>query len=210
MRNLIKILLGSTLMASQAMAMVETFRANFDAEKVGTIPAGWDAGSLDAKGKPVWAVAAEKDAPSKGNVMRQSGNAVFNFLVAPHLKIKDGLVTVTFRIESGKEDPEAGLVLRFTDAKNYLYVRANSLEKNLVFYRMNGGKKELVKSIDAPVAANAWQTLQAEFHGDAFKIRLDGKEFMTFKDNVSNGEGRVGLWTTADTVAAFDNFEATP
>ncbi len=183
-------------------------KVTFDDLKPGEAPSGWVIGFFGDKGAPKWSVAAEPSAPSKPNVLRQSGSVIYGFLVAPALNGKDGSVQSRFRIESGKEDPEAGLVLRFQDAKNYLYVRANSLEKNLVFYRMNAGKKELVKSVEAQVSSGQWHELRVEFTGESFKVSLDGRELMSLTDAVIKGSGLVGVWTTADTVVAFDDFEA--
>lgn len=183
-------------------------RVTFDDLKLGDTPAAWSSGFFGEKGQPKWAVVAEGSAPSKPNVLRQSGNAVYSYLVLKDSSLQNGRVQTQFRIESGKEDPEAGLVFRFQDGKNYLYVRANSLEKNLVFYRMNAGKKELVKSVEAPVTGNQWQSLRVDFKAESFKVFFEGRELMSLTDAAIKNAGAVGLWTTADTVAEFDDFAA--
>src|SRR5204863_221193 len=132
---------------------------------------------------------------------------VYGWLVAPGIKLGDGVVKVRFKVESGKEDPEAGLIVRFVDGKNYLYARANVLEHDIILYRMAGGKKEVVKRVEAKVTPNEWHELVFEVKGDAYKVMFDGKGVMALEDASFKGPGRVGVWTTADTVAVFDDFE---
>jgi hypothetical protein len=45
-----------------------------------------------------------------------------------------------------------------------------------------------------------------QFQDDQVEIVLDGKAVVTVRDNTFKGSGRVGFFTTADTVSSFDNF----
>ena len=55
---------------SRGTAMAETI--TFDADVVGTLPAGWVAG-VTGRGDARWSVEADAGAPSKPNVLKQSG-----------------------------------------------------------------------------------------------------------------------------------------
>ena len=55
-------------------AMAETL--NFDNTAAGTSPDGWTL-TMTGKGQPKWTVEAESTAPSKPNVLKQSGRATF-------------------------------------------------------------------------------------------------------------------------------------
>ena len=60
--------------------------------------------------------------------------------------------------------------------------------------------------VDAPVARNAWHTLRVEFSGKRIKVALDGKMSIELDDGHIAGGGAVGVWTKADSVTAFDDF----
>jgi hypothetical protein len=51
-----------------------------------------------------------------------------------------------------------------------------------------------------------WHHLKVQFQDDQVEIVLDGKAVVTVRDNTFKGSGRVGFFTTADTVSSFDNF----
>ena len=62
----------------------------------------------------------------------------------------------------------------------------------------------------APVTANAWHTLRVEFKGVSIRVLLDGKLHIEFDDSHIAGPGAVGVWTSADSVTAFDDFHYQP
>src|SRR3989441_7450566 len=112
---------------------------NFDNAPAGQAPAGWTAtktGSGNAKGT------IEKDdtAPSKPNVLKQSGVATYPICFKDDTSIKDGFVEVKFKPISGKEDQAGGVVWRLKDAKNYYIARANALEGNVTIYPPINGR----------------------------------------------------------------------
>ena len=53
---------------------------NFDQTPAGSLPAGWVSGSTGG-GKPNWAVEADPTAPSKPNVLKQSGSGTYPWAV---------------------------------------------------------------------------------------------------------------------------------
>jgi hypothetical protein len=180
---------------------------NFDADTVGTTPPDWSSGFYGPKGSPIWKVEKDTSAPTPPGVLKQTGHATYSWFVHKDTTIKNGSVSASFKIISGKEDPESGIVWRHKDGKNYYYARANATEENIVFYRMNKGKKEQVKVADTKVSFNTWHTLKAEFRKDQIDIFFDGKSLISIRDAVFTEAGKVGLFTTADTVSEFDNVE---
>jgi hypothetical protein len=181
---------------------------NFDSLKVGTSTEGWKGGFYGKDGKPRWSVVSDAAAPSRPNILKQDGKATYNWLVKDGISMQDGSVRTSVRIDSGKEDPEAGVIWRFKDRKNYYYVRANALEKNVIFYRMFKGKKELVKTVDLPIGFGEWHELGAQFQGPSINIQFDGKTVLSVQDSKIPGAGGVGLFTMADTICGFDDFQA--
>jgi hypothetical protein len=198
-----KLLAGAAAAALASAARAET--ARFDSDPVGTVPAGWMAGSTGG-GTPRWAVEADASAPSPPNVLKQSGSGPFPWCVKQGTALVDGVVEVKFKPLTGREDQAGGLVWRWKDGDNYYIARANALENNVSLYYTEGGRRRTIKYVEAPVAGNAWHTLRAEFTGTRIRILLDGKAYIELDDSHISGAGAVGVWTKADSVTVFDDF----
>jgi hypothetical protein len=184
-------------------AMAETI--NFDNDKPGGVPAGWNAG-VTGRGAPKWTVEADATAPSRPNVLKQSGRGTFPWCVVKQSALADGYVEVKFKSLSGSEDQAGGIVWRFKNGDNYYVARANALENNISLYYTENGNRNTLKYVDAPVAKNTWHTLRAEFAAQTIRVMLDGKTYIELKDGHIAGSGAVGVWTKADSVTAFDDF----
>ena len=122
-------------------------------------------------------------------------------------QITDGFVEVKFKPLAGREDQAGGLVWRFKDANNYYIARANALENNVSLYYVEKGRRITIKYVSAPVAAQKWHTLRVEFSGKSIKVILDDKEYIAVDDTHITGVGAIGVWTKADSVTAFDDFQ---
>lgn len=191
----------TVLSATAAFAETE----NFDKQKPGAPPDGWSCG-VTGKGSPLWAVEADRSAPSAPNVLKQSGKGTFPWCVKKTASLTDGFVEVKFKPEKGKEDQAGGVVWRWKNGDNYYVVRGNALENNLSLYYTAGGRRNTIKYVDAPVPPNVWHTLRVEFAGKRIKVLLDGKAYIEQEDDHIAGAGAVGVWTKADSVTAFDDF----
>ena len=178
---------------------------NFDTDAIGTAPAGWTAG-VTGRGTHRWTIESEAGAPSKSNVLKQSGRGDFPWCVKNEPEFADGQVEVKFKPFSGKDDQAGGLVWRWKNGDNYYVARANALEDNVSLYYTQNGRRITIKYVDAPVAKNQWHTLRIEFAGKRIRVALDGKVYIETDDEHIVGPGRVGVWTKADSVTLFDDF----
>ena len=179
---------------------------SFDQDAPGAAPPGWRAG-VTGRGSPKWRVEADPTAPSKPNVLKQSGSGTFPFCVVKQSALADGYVEVKFKSLAGKEDQAGGIIWRFKNGENYYVARADALENNVSLYYTENGSRRTLKYVDVPVARNAWHTLRVEFNGQSIKVALDGKTYIEFKDGHIAGAGAVGVWTKTDSVMAFDDFQ---
>jgi len=179
--------------------------ANFDSDAAGLAPKGWTC-AVTGSGSPRWAVAADPSAPTKPNVLQQTGSGTFPWCVKSGTSLADGFVEVKFKSISGREDQAAGVVWRWKDGGNYYVARANALENNVSLYYNEGGRRKTLKYVDAPVALGSWHTLRVEFAGTRIAVLLNGKRFIELQDSRISGPGAVGVWTKADSVTAFDDF----
>jgi hypothetical protein len=181
---------------------------NFDSNAVGKPPAGWTCG-MTGKGAPHWSVEADASAPSAPNILKQSGVATFPWCVKNDTAIDDGAVEVKFKPIGGKEDQAGGIVWRWKDGDNYYVARANALEGNVSLYHTTKGTRHTIEYKDAPVAPGIWHVLRVEFKGNTIQVALDGKIYIDTQDNHIAGTGKVGVWTKADSVTLFDDFNYT-
>src|SRR5436190_5598710 len=141
----------ATLITFATMTIAHAETINFDRDEVGKVPTGWTAG-VTGRGSPKWLVQADPTAPSKPNVLMQSGEGTFPWCVRKALSLTDGFVEVKFKPMEGREDRAGGVVWRFKDGNNYYVARANALENNVSLYYTTGGKRHTIKYSDAPVA----------------------------------------------------------
>jgi hypothetical protein len=199
----------SSLALSIAMMLTATAASaveeNFDAVKPGTLPDDWTCG-VTGKGSPVWKVETDTSAPSKPNVLKQSGSGTFPWCVKQSVRITDGFVEVKFKALAGREDQAGGLIWRFKDGDTYYLARANALENNVSLYHVEKGRRITIKYVNAPVATKQWHALRVEFSGKAINVTFDGKRYFGLENDQIAGAGAVGVWTKADSVTAFDDF----
>jgi DNA-binding beta-propeller fold protein YncE len=209
MKTLTAVLLTTGLMTCVSLA--ET--VNFDEADVGKVPAHWT-GTKTGGGEPKWAVVADESAPSKPNVLKQSGVATYPVCIKEDTSIKDGYVEVKFKSVSGKEDQAGGVLWRCKDAENYYVARANANEDNVVLYKTVNGKRTSLDivgrrggyGVKEPVPLGKWHTLRVEFVGNQSTVIFNGKKLFDVQDDTFPDSGKVGLWTKADSVTLFDDF----
>ncbi|TYO65925.1 hypothetical protein FXV83_14580 [Bradyrhizobium hipponense] len=191
-------------------AVAETL--NFDNAPAGTSPEGWTL-TMTGKGEPKWTVEAEPTAPSKPNVLKQSGRATFPLAIKSDTSIRDGFVEVKFKAVAGSQDRAAGIIWRAKDADNYYVVRANALEDNVVLYKTIKGIRTSLAivgrkggyGVSARVPSGQWHVLRCDFAGSRFRVTYDGKQLFEVEDITIAQAGMIGLWTKADSVTLFDD-----
>lgn len=192
-------------------ALAETI--NFDDAETGAPPPGWTA-TQTGSGSAKWSVEKDDSAPSKPNVLKQSGQATFPVCIKNDTNLKDGFVEVKFKPVAGKEDQAGGVIWRAKDSNNYYIARANAIEGNVVLYKTVNGKRSSLDivghkggyGVKEPVASGQWHTLRVEFAGNRFKLIFDGKHLFDVEDTTFTEAGKVGVWTKADSVTLFDDF----
>jgi hypothetical protein len=169
-------------------------RVNFETKGI----EGWT--TVDGQ----WAVEDLAGPPSGKRVLvqRATRNA-FNVIVAPFGPYTDVDVSMRFEPISGREDASGGIVFRFTDGKYYI-VRANALENNFRLYYYDRGRHQLATATVRAPALAQWHTVRVVAIGDHIQAWLDGKLYLDHRDSRFKS-GRVGLWTKADSITAFDD-----
>ena len=179
---------------------------NFDSAPAGQPPTGWTAtktGTGDAK----WTIEKDDTAPSKPNVLKQSGQAHVPVCFKDDTSLKDGFVEVKFKPISGREDQAGGLVWRAKDSNNYYVARANALENNVTIYHTIEGRRTEKKRANVKVAGNQWHTLARRVRrARTSSSSPTAKKALEWDDETFTQAGKVGVWTKADSVTLFDDF----
>lgn len=203
--NVTKLILCVLLFGAAFGRALSAKTVNFDAVQPGKLPTGWQAG-VTGGGNPQWSVEADATAPSKPNVLKQSGEGKFPWCVDPTASLKDGFVQVKFKPVSGKEDQAGGVIWRWQDGDNYYVARGNALEDNVTIYYTTKGERHERGRAKMKVATNEWHTLRVDFQGPHFTLSLDGTKALEWNDDTFQNAGAVGVWTKADSVTLFDDF----
>ena len=151
-----------------------------------------------------WAVEDMAGAPSGKKVLVQRATKnTFNVIVAPPGPYSDVDVSMKFKPISGQEDASGGIVFRFSGGKYYV-VRANALEDNFRLYYYDRGRNQLASARVKAPALGQWHTVRVVALGDHIQGWLNGKLLLDHQD-AQFRSGRVGLWTKADSITAFDD-----
>ncbi|WP_029585354.1 hypothetical protein [Bradyrhizobium sp. URHD0069] len=136
--------------------------------------------------------------------------AYFPYVVAPDVQnFTDGEITVRFEGLSGRIDQGAGILFNLKPNGDYLTIRANCLEDNLVLWKFENGKRSSVKWVrNTPTATRQWHDLKVRIRGTKVEGYLDGKLYLehTLAQPVS---GRIGLWSKADSHMHFSDYTVT-
>lgn len=133
--------------------------------------------------------------------------AYFPYAVARDVPdFREGEISMRFKPLAGRVDQAGGILFDLKPNGDYLALRANALEHNLVLWRVVKGKRSSVKWVrDTPTTSGQWHDLKVVVRGRYVEGYLDGKRVLehTLEQPVS---GRVGIWSKADSVCLFDAF----
>ena len=138
------------------------------------------------------------------------------FAYYPYTVAKDvpdfsaGEIAVRFEGISGRIDQGAGILFNLKPNGDYLTVRANALENNLVLWKFERGRRSSVEWVrNTPTATRQWHDLKVRIAGAKVEGYLDGKRYLehTLPQPVF---GRIGLWSKADSYVYFADYAVTP
>lgn len=193
---------------------------NFDSVQAGALPPGWTVAMTHNGGAPKWEVLNDPSAPSRPNVLAQTSHDAtdgrFPLAILDQPSFVNGELSVKCKAISGKVDQGAGLVWRYRDPNNYYIVRANALENNVVLYKVLNGRRTSIApkgtaagtyGVKHKVPSQTWNTLRVTFNGPQFTVYFNGDKLFDVEDSAFRTAGKVGLWTKADSVIYFDDFD---
>lgn len=123
---------------------------------------------------------------------------------------RDGTIEVPFKPVSGRIDQAAGIAFNIKPNGDYLVIRANAVENNLVFFRMEQGRRSSVQWIGkVSIPTNQWHTLKVVVSGKKIEGYLNNTKYVVYlgKENI---DGKIALWSKADSYVFFGNVSVKP
>ena len=124
----------------------------------------------------------------------------------------DGTISVKFKTVNGQLDRCSGILFNVKPSGDWLSIRFNDTESNIVLWRFHDGVRKSVKRTPEgkfPLGRAQWHELKMTTHGTDFKAWIDGQlalEF-TLPEPVS---GKVGLWSKTDSTSYFKDYVVAP
>jgi hypothetical protein len=142
---------------------------------------------------------------------RVQAYAYYPYTVAKDVEdFRGGEITVRFEGLSGRIDQGAGILFNLKPNGDYLALRANCLENNLVLWKFEKGKRSSVSWVrNTPAASKQWHDLKVRISGSKVEGYLDGKLYLEFT-LPAPVSGRIGLWSKADSYMHFSDYTVTP
>jgi hypothetical protein len=125
--------------------------------------------------------------------------------VAKSVSIRNFRLSVRCKPVSGKIDQACGLVFRYRDENNHYVAGANALENNVRLYVVRDSKRQQFARWDGPVVSGVWHALHVDGRDDRFEIYWDDERVIDARDQTFKGNGKVGIWTKADSLTYFDD-----
>ncbi len=134
--------------------------------------------------------------------------AYFPYAVAPNIDdFKEGEIEMRFQIVDGVLDQCAGILFNVKPNGDYLAVRFNGMEDNLVLWTFNKGTRKFVKRApeNIPLERNKWYRMKITVHGRKLEGYLNNRLLLEYElpEPVS---GKVGVWAKTDSVSYFDDY----
>jgi hypothetical protein len=189
-------------------------RFTFENYPLNEIPRGWSQ-YYTGSGGTDWKVVTDNGQKVLAQLYSDNPGSHFNIIVNDSISATDVILSISMKGVKGNKDQGGGFVWRFKDKDNYYLVRANPLEDNVVLYKVKDGKrtdlpligKGKTYGVDVNALGNSYHTLSLVVKGDLFTVLLDDRELFKVQDSTFTNAGKVGLWTKADAVSYFDDYE---
>jgi hypothetical protein len=138
--------------------------------------------------------------------------AYFPYAVANGVdNFTDGEISIRFKLLGGALDQCAGILFNLKPNGDYLAVRFNGKEDNLVLWTFDKGKRSFVKKgvHDVHIPYNEWHAMKIAVHGTQLEGYLDGEKLLDYT-LAAPVSGKVGVWSKTDSISQFDDYVVTP
>jgi hypothetical protein len=123
---------------------------------------------------------------------------------------REGEISLRFKGISGRIDQGAGILFNLQPNGDYLTVRANPLENNLVLWKFERGRRNSVRWVrDVPTPTKTWHELKVIIKGRTVEAYLNGMLYLTHQ-LAQPVSGKVGVWSKADSHMYIVDYRVLP
>jgi hypothetical protein len=187
---------------------------NFDGDKAGELPAAWD--DIDGAG---WQVFSDPSAPSQPNDFGlPSGRMVTSLthgleyhpiiVMKDPTEYSDFTAQVSYKPIKGYFDCSGGLIVRYENPENYYVLAMGCPSDYIQLLRMYQGKMDQLQQKVVAIDPGNWYKVKLDVQADHFIAYDDDKMLFDVQDN-KIAKGRLGLWSSNDSMARFDDLTLT-
>jgi len=138
--------------------------------------------------------------------------AYFPYAVAKDVDdFHDGKISMRFKLVAGQLDQCAGILFNVKPNGDYLAIRFNGKEDNLVLWKFVTGKRSFVKkgAHDVKLKLREWHRMKVVTGGKTVRGYLDDELLIEY-DWTEAIDGKIGLWSKTDSVSQFADYVVTP
>lgn len=138
--------------------------------------------------------------------------AYFPYAVAKDVDdFQNGEISIRFRLLGGQLDQCAGILFNLKPNGDYLTVRFNGKEDNLVLWTFKSGKRSFVKKgvHDVHLKMGEWHRMKIAVEGMQLRGYLDDELLLEYA-LAEPVAGKVGTWSKTDSVSQFDDYDVRP
>jgi hypothetical protein len=138
--------------------------------------------------------------------------AYFPYAVANEVdNFQNGEISMRFKLLGGALDQCAGILFNLKPNGDYLAVRFNGKEDNLVLWTFDKGKRSFVKkgTKDVRIPYKEWHAMKIVVHGTQLEGWLDGEHLLDYT-LAAPVSGKVGVWSKTDSISEFSDYVVTP
>jgi prepilin-type processing-associated H-X9-DG protein len=120
---------------------------------------------------------------------------------------EDGEISVKFKMIGGTLDRCAGILFNVKPNGDWLTVRYNGTEDNLVLWKFVNGRRSMVLRAPktVPLELGTWNEIRVAIKGAHITAFLNGDRLLDY-DWTEPISGKVGLWSKTDSMTEFDAF----
>lgn len=211
-----------TLLLSVGVCSAKNITANFNSEIVGTVAKSFESVAgiwhIDEDANNIvyavdgrkWMSGMESDGiigEARRLYSEFLGNPTFPLSIYRGIKrFVNGTIYVKFKAISGRIDQGAGIAFDIKPNGDYMVIRANPLENNIIAFKIEKGNRSTVQETgDIPLESKKWYVLKVVIKGDRVEGYLNNKRYINFKFK-NKTDGRIGLWSKSDSYVLFDDF----
>jgi len=199
------LLLSLLLQVAVPTAVVKTF----EEDKPGAPPQNFTMpGGPQGSGEG-WSVRREGAGRVLEHLAGPGAHEGSSFALYGPAQYQDGEFSVRVKAASGSR--AVGLVWKYQDALNYYSAQLDLGRQEIAVFRISSGNRiRLEREDDLELDAEAWHVMKVVQDRDSIRVYLGGIRVFSERDRNAKGPGSVGLWSSRDTTAIFDDFRIRP